>query len=90
MKNRLIPKDTDFEWPQRSPDLIVPDFFLGGTLREKNTFQYLKLSETSKLQLRIKGISKEMLSSVTENFVKSVYKCYTNDGNRLTDVIFKR
>ena len=49
---KLISRHGDVNWPPRSPDLTLPDFYLWGYIKEKftsiNQTQSLNLRETSK------------------------------------------
>ena len=64
----------DLEWPPRSPDLTVPDFFLWGYLKIKVYASKPKTIDELKCNMRTKiaAITPEMLANVMQNTV-SVY-----------------
>ena len=59
-------KNGDLEWPPRSPDLTVPDFFLWGYLKRKVYASKPKTIDELKCNIRaeIAAITPETLANV--------------------------
>ena len=83
-------KNGDLEWPPRSSDLTVPDFFLWGYLKSKVYASKPKTIDELKCNIRaeIAAITPEMLANVTQNARKRAAFCVWNGGDHLIDVVF--
>ena len=90
--SRLVSRRGDVEWPPRSPDLSMCDFFLWGYLKEKVFRNRPHNVEELKIHIRdeIAAIPPEMCRRATENFRYRLQMCIDTDGHHLTDVIFKQ
>ena len=88
---RLISIRGDLEWPARSPDLTLCDFFLWGFLKSRvyvnrpSTLQDLKTN----IQEEIANITPAMLERVMTNARNQFTQCMENRGRHLSDLIFK-
>ena len=83
-------KNGDLEWPLRSPDLTVPDFFLLGYLKSKVCASKPKTIDELECNIRaeIAAITPEMLANVMQNARKRAAFCVSNKGGHLIDVVF--
>jgi hypothetical protein len=92
--NRIISKsnrylETEVEWPTRSPDLTIPDFFLWGHLKNRvyatgpQTLDELKV----KIENEIKSISSETLIKVSDNMTRRVGLCLENGGRHFQHLL---
>ena len=83
-------KNGELEWPPRSPDLTVPDFFLWGYFKSKVYASKPKTIDELKCNIRAKiaAITLEMLAHVMQNARKRVAFCVSNGGGPLIDVVF--
>lgn len=88
----LVSRKGDVEWPARSPDLSICDFFLWGYLKERVFRSRPHNVEELKLRIReeIAAIPLEMCQRATENFRKRLQQCINIDGHYLSDTIFKK
>ena len=90
-QDRIISRNSDFEWPPRSPDLTASDFWLWGYLKDKvyvnkpRTIQELK----SNIRQEILSVPPQMLRSVMENSLKRAQVCEAENGGYLRDIIFR-
>lgn len=81
-QGRVISNRLDFFWPAKSPDLNPLDFYFWGVAearvqKEKpKTIMELK----SVVENFVAEISKEVLWSVADNFIKRAKMCHENDG----------
>lgn len=88
----LISRFGDINWPARSPDLSVCDFFLWGFLKFKvyqtrpRNLHELKQRITEEIQM----IPQEMLEKVFESFFKRMTECQLVQGRHLMDAVFKK
>ena len=73
------------EWPPRSPDLTVPDFFLLGYLKSK---VHANKPKTIDIRAEIAAITPEMMANVMQNARKRAAFCVSNGGGHLIDVVF--
>lgn len=91
-QTRLISRLTDFNWPRRSPDLTVSDFFLWGYLKSRvYTTKPRDLEELkTKIHEEILIITLDMQQKVYENFVERLRDCVAQRGHHLGDVIFHK
>ena len=87
----MISRHSDVNWPPRSPDLTIPDFYLLEYLRKKvyinkpNTIAQLKRN----IQEEIRKINGNTLTKVTENVEKKLEMCCRENRRHLTEnVIF--
>ena len=89
-QDRIISRNSDFEWPPRSPDLTAPDFWLWGYLKDKvyankpRTIQELKAN----IRQEILSLQPQMLRSVMENSLERARVCEAENGGYLRDIIF--
>ena len=86
----VLSKNSDIEWPPRSPDLTVHDFFLWGYLKSKVYASKPKTIDQLKCKIRaeIAAITPEMLANVMQNARKRATFCVSNGGGPLIDVVF--
>jgi len=91
-KDRIISRRSDFCWPARSPDLTPLDFFLWGHLKAKVYARKPRSIEELKIFIReeVRNVNRDMLQSVSNNFVKRIRECIENGGKHLPSVIFKK
>jgi hypothetical protein len=88
---RVISRFGDINWPARSPDLSIPDFFLWGYLKSKvyigkpRTLPHLKEC----IRREINEIPREMLVDAIRNFRERLDTCLEENGRHLRDVIFR-
>ena len=89
---RLVSRSGDVDWPPRSPDLNICDFFLWGYLKEKVFSSRPHTLEELKLRIReeIAAIPLEMCLRAAENFRHRLQQCIDADGHHLPDTIFKK
>ena len=89
--SRLVSRWGDVEWPPRSPDLSICDFFLWGYLKEKVFKHRPRNLEELKMHIRdeIAAIPPEMCRRAAENFRHRLQMCIDTAGHHLPDVIFK-
>lgn len=87
---RVISRFGDLNWPARSPDLTVPDFFLWGFLKSRvyrhklRTLQALKAN----IEEEINNLEPDVLRATIQNAVKRAQMCINSGGGHLTDIIF--
>ena len=88
----LVSRKGDVEWPPRSPDLSICDFFLWGYLKEKVFRSRPHNLEELRMRIReeIAAIPVEMCRRATENFRYRLQQCIDTDGHHLPDTIFKK
>lgn len=88
---RLVSVRGDVEWPARSPDLSICDFFLWGYIKEKvfkhrpHTVEELK----DRIREELAAIPIEMCRRAVQNFRTRLQECIAADGHHLRDIIFK-
>ena len=73
------------DWPPRSPDLTVCDYWLWGYLREevfKSDRPKTLLELATKLTNAFNAIDHQMVKRVYENFVKRCELCVQHNGNQ--------
>lgn len=86
----MVSRFADFNWPSRSPDLTVPDFFLWGYLKERvyvnkpATIEQLK----DNIRAEIRELQPAILRKVMDNALKRATLCETANGGHLKDIIF--
>jgi hypothetical protein len=82
LPGRLIPRVGDITWPTRSPDPVVPDYFLWG-YTESNIYETRPANiDNQKQRIReyFKGFSKEILESVMTAFPSQLQECMERHG----------
>ena len=87
---RVISRNGDQNWPQRSRDLTPCDFFLWGFVKSR---VYAKKSQTIpefKAEIRrvIGEIEPQLCGNDIENFVKRARVCQQSRGGHLSDIVF--
>lgn len=87
---RLISRFGDLDWPARSPDLTVPDFFLWGFLKSR---VYVNKPETldalkDNIRHECENLSPEVLAEVMKNAIKRARIAINCGGAHLADIIF--
>ena len=86
----LISRYGDVNWPPRSPDLTIPDFYLWGYLKGKvyidkpNTIAQLKRN----IQEEIRQNNGNTLTKATEYFEKRLEMYCQENGRNLTEIVF--
>lgn len=78
-QRRHVTSKNDFEWPPRSPDLTIPDFFYWDYLKNKVYAGKLKIID------ELKG--KIMLPNVMQNAGNIVTFCVSYEGDHLIEVV---
>lgn len=80
--DKWIGRRGPIDWPPRSPDLTVPDFFLWGVLKDKvygrnpRNINDLKIAITEEMQ----AISPELVQKVCRSVPGRYQKCIDNNG----------
>lgn len=86
LPNRWIGRSGPIEWPPRSPDLTVNDFWLWGYLRD-NVYREPRpttLDELSaKCQHFLENIDHIMVKRTFDNFYKRCKLCFNNNGGHI-------
>jgi len=87
----LVSLRGDVEWPARSPELSMCDFFLWEDIKEKvfkqrpHTLEQLK----TRINEEVNAISIDMWRKTARNFQNRLHQCIAAEGRHLSDVIFK-
>lgn len=84
LANRWIGRGSNLiEWPPRSPDLTICDYFLWGYLKEKVYSHNIKNLGDLKhaITAEIISIPKEMIKKAVDNIMKRCNKCLEFDGD---------
>lgn len=87
---RVISRNSDFNWPPRSCDLTPLDFFLWGFLKSRvyankpQTINDLK----NNIQVAIREITPATCRKVIENFDIRIDACRRSRGGHLNDILF--
>lgn len=87
----LVSRRGDLEWPARSPDLSVCDFFLWGYLKEKvfkhrpHTLPELR----ERIVEEVNAIPRDMCERAARSFRNRLQQCIDANGRHLGDIIFK-
>lgn len=90
-RGRIISRFGDIDWPPRSPDLSMCDYFLWGFLKSRvyqhkpRTLQELK----GAIREEVEQIGRAMLERVQSNFRERLVKCIAENGRHLSDIVFK-
>lgn len=88
LPGRLISPMGDVEWPERSPDLSVCDYFLWNYLRKK-VFQRrpTNIEELKEIiEDEVISIPVEMCRKASSHFRKRLQKCVEADGEKLGEI----
>ncbi|KOC59803.1 hypothetical protein WH47_10771 [Habropoda laboriosa] len=87
---RLISRNSGFNWPSRSPDLTAPDFFLWGYLKDKVYVNKPRTIEQLKENIRaeIRELMPDTLTKVMANVLKRAQLCDTENGGHLCNIVF--
>ena len=82
LPGRWIGRRGPMEWPPRSPDLSVCDFFLWGFLKEKVYSNNLATEQQLLLTIEneLCNIPKEFLNKSYDEFLTRCYRCIAVDG----------
>jgi hypothetical protein len=86
----VISKKGDVNWPPRSPDLSVPDFFLWGFLKS----QVYRNNPKTLVDLRqnictaVSMVSPTLLQKAMANVITRARECVLRNGHHLEGVIF--
>lgn len=90
-RGHVISRFGDVHWPARSPDLSMCDFYLWGYLKSKvyvrKPRNLIELKEAIREEISL--IEEETIVKVTENFEERLLMCINEDGQHLTEVIFR-
>ncbi|PSN33033.1 hypothetical protein C0J52_27530, partial [Blattella germanica] len=76
------------QWPDWSPDLSAPNFFLWVYLKEKCIHHHA--SKLGTIMERIRDAMRKVLECVMNNVQSRIQQCVQNDGAHLIDVLFKK
>ena len=88
---RLVSLRGDLQWPARSPDLSICDFFLWGHLKERvfrsrpQTLPQLR----ERIIAEVMAIPRHMCERAVGNFRERLQQCVAANGHHLPDIIFK-
>ena len=88
----VIYRFADIAWPDRSPDLTKPDFFLWGFLKDR-VFQWriMTIQEIKEAIFdEFTAIDGDLGRRVYGNFQTSLQQCIDITGGHLPDVIFRK
>lgn len=88
---RIISRNSEINWPSRSPDLTAPDFFLWGYLKDRVYHNKPRTIQQFKANIReeIKNINQKTLRQVMVHSLERARQCEEQNGGYLKDVIFK-
>lgn len=88
---RVISRFGDVEWPPRSPDLSMCDFFLWGHLKARVYNEKPRTLEELKAAIRnqIEVINEQLLEKVERSFRERLEMCVRFNGRHMDDIIFK-
>jgi hypothetical protein len=87
---RIISKNSQINWPPRSPDLSAPDYFLWGYLKEwvyvnkPRTLEQLK----ENIRAEIRALEPQTLTNVMNNAIERARLWVAANGAHLKDAIF--
>jgi len=89
MPGRWIGRRGPVEWPPRSPDLTLPDFFLWGYLKSKvYDCKPRNLQELmDNIRETCKSITPQMLMNVRKEWELRIKHCIANDGKQFEHLI---
>lgn len=89
-RGRIISRFGDINWPPRSPDLSMCDYFLWGYLKARVYQHKARTLEELKEAIRVEvvQIDRAMLERVEANFRERLEMCIAENGRHLTDVVF--
>jgi hypothetical protein len=87
---RIISKNSQINWPPRSPDFSAPDYFLWGYLKEQMYVNKPRTLEQLKENIRaeIRVLEPETLTNIMNNAIERARICEAANGAHLKDVIF--
>ncbi|KOC62997.1 hypothetical protein WH47_02446, partial [Habropoda laboriosa] len=87
---RLISRNSGFNWPSRSPDLTAPDFLLWGYLKDKVYLNKPRTIEQLKENIRaeIRELMPDTLTKVMANVLKRAQLYDTKNGGHLCNIVF--
>ncbi|XP_035210744.1 uncharacterized protein LOC118185035 [Stegodyphus dumicola] len=87
----IISRNGDIEWPARSPDLSVCDFFLWRYLKGKvyRTRPAIIHELKENIEKEITAIPQDLLHHAFQSFHNRLLECERRMGEHLSDVIFK-
>ncbi|CAK9799249.1 Transposable element Tc3 transposase [Anthophora plagiata] len=87
---RIISRNSDFNWPPRSPDLTAPNCFLWAYLKERLYVNKPATTPQLKTNIRneIRAITPAFLRKIMENVLERARMCNAENGRHLGDVIF--
>ena len=87
-ENRIISRNSDVNWPPRSCDLILLDYFLWGAVKDKCYANHPKTIEALKyeIEVAIHGIKAQTIENVLKNWVDRMGYCKASRGSHLNDV----
>jgi hypothetical protein len=82
----IISRNSQINWPPRSPDLSAPDYFLWGYLKER---MYVNKPRTlEQLRAEIRALDPQTLTNVMNNAIERARLCEAANGAHLKDAIF--
>lgn len=88
---RVISRFGDINWPPRSPDLSMCDYFLWGYLKSRVYVHKPRTLEElmEAIRLEVLQIDRAMLERVEVNLRERLEKCIAENGRHLGDIVFK-
>jgi hypothetical protein len=89
---REISRFGDINWPQRSPDLTPPDFFLCAYLKAQCYATKPRIVQELKESIIawVREINVPLLEWIMGDFVRRLHECVHRYGGHLNDIIFKK
>ena len=91
MFGTVISRFGDITWPARSPDLTVPDFFLGGFLKDRVFWRRIMTIQELKQAIvdEVAAIDENLRRRVYGNFQTRLQQCIDVNGGHPPDVMMK-
>jgi hypothetical protein len=90
-RGSVISRFGDIDWPPRSPDLSICDYFLWGFLKSSVYHYKPRTLEELKgaIPVKVDQFDRAMLERVEANFRERLVKCIIENDRHLADVDFK-
>ena len=89
-ENRSISRNSDVNWPPRSCDLTLSDYFFWGAVKDKLYANHPETIEALKHEIKvaIHGIEAQTIENVLKNWVGRMWYCNASRDSHLNDVMF--